>query len=140
VAAEDRSDVLPADAGDAGVCLRATPAGSSARATIGAACGSPGRARRQSGCRARERAFGLIAVALGRGGRLPRRPLGLALLLWFVIVFAYYVLFYGGRTLATEYMVCPPWLGAWSANILFAAFAFAAVVLRLRRPELSTAD
>jgi len=59
---------------------------------------------------------------------------------WFVIVFAYYVLFYGGRTLATAYMVCPPWLGAWSANILFAAFAFAAVVLRLRRPELSTAD
>lgn len=43
------------------------------------------------------------------------------------------------RTLATEFALCPPWLGAWSANILIAAFVVAVGARRLRRTEAPAA-
>ncbi len=69
--------------------------------------------------------FAFIGLALGicsrRGGRTSSSVLGL------VLVILFYVLFMNGLRLASAGQI-PPWLGAWSANIILSAIGLGLVI------------
>jgi lipopolysaccharide export LptBFGC system permease protein LptF len=66
--------------------------------------------------------FGLVTIVLRRRTPLVRHPLTRGLLLFSVMLFAYYVVMFQGRSLALM-QALPVWLGAWLPTMVFGSFA-----------------